>query len=229
MKRIIGNATLYLGDCREILPTLPRADAIVTDPPYGMGYIAPDPVAPLISGKPQKPRLTPKTIAGDLESFDPVVLLSVAPTILLWGAHVFYDRLPPRGRWLLWDKRPNGAANSFGDGECAWMNKPGSVRIFRHLWMGLCMQPGSEEMRRECGVQASRLHPTQKPAALMRWCIEQAGDPQTILDPFMGSGTTGVAAMQMGRKFIGIELDPTYFAIACRRIEDAQRQARMFG
>ena len=78
------------------------------------------------------------------------------------------------------------------------------------------------------GNNQKRVHPTQKPIALMSWCIEQVGNPQTILDPFMGSGTTGVAAIQMGRKFIGIELDPTYFDIACERIERATRQEDMF-
>ena len=101
----------------------------------------------------------------------------------------------------------------------AWTNLPKAVRRLQLLWNGC--------MRVERHI--AREHPTQKPVALMEWCIKHLPDTaQTILDPFMGSGTTGVACVNLGRKFIGIELDPGYFDIACKRITDAHRQADMF-
>jgi len=100
------------------------------------------------------------------------------------------------------------------DCELAWTNFDANAKVFD--WT-------------IAATNAERVgHPTQKPIALMRWCIEQAGNPQTVLDPFMGSGTTGVAAIQMGRKFIGIEREPKYFDIACKRIEAASKQVDMF-
>jgi site-specific DNA-methyltransferase (adenine-specific)/modification methylase len=118
---------------------------------------------------------------------------------------------------LIWDKQNTG---DFADCELAWTNLPKAVRIFRHLWNGM-IRAGEEK-----GQQ--RVHPTQKPIAVMQWCIEQAGMPETILDPFMGSGTTGVAAVRLGRKFIGIEREPRYFDIAIERITNAQRQESLF-
>ena len=114
--------------------------------------------------------------------------------------------------WLFWDK---GQRISQSDGELAFTNMQKALRVFT--------------LNRASIAQDGAVHPTQKPLALMKWCIEQAGNPETILDPFMGSGTTGVAAVQMGRKFIGIEREQKYFDIACKRIEDAQRVSDMFG
>jgi DNA modification methylase len=113
--------------------------------------------------------------------------------------------------WLVWDK---GQRISQSDCELAFTNMQKALRVFT--------------LNRAAINQDGAVHPTQKPLALMLWCIEQAGRPQTILDPFMGSGTTGVAAVQMGRQFIGIEREPSYFDIACRRIEQAQQQAQLF-
>lgn len=111
--------------------------------------------------------------------------------------------------------------DSFSDVEFAWRNGRGKDRIFSHLWKGICQASEKGGDRRE--------HPTQKPVALMQWCIgDLPDDANLIVDPFMGSGTTGVAAVQMGRDFIGIELDERYFEIACRRIEEAQRQGDLF-
>ena len=121
----------------------------------------------------------------------------------------------------MWDKREGGTSDDNADCEIAWSNTKGPARLFHHLWRG--MIKASE--REEC-----RVHPTQKPVALMRWCIEQAKVPPSgmILDPYMGSGSTGVAAVQMRHPFIGIEMEPKYFDIACRRIEEAQRQGDLF-
>lgn len=212
---VIGNATLYLGDCREILPTLERVDAVITDPPYG------------INENSKKGASREKMAkATDYGSFDwdknPVdhdllqAVIATGKRAVVFGGN--YYPMPATSCWLIWDKQ-NGA-NDFADCELAWTNLPKAVRIFRHLWNGM-IRAGEEK-----GQQ--RVHPTQKPIAVMQWCIEQAGMPETILDPFMGSGTTGVAAVRLGRKFIGIERDPRYFELACRRIEDAQRQESLF-
>jgi site-specific DNA-methyltransferase (adenine-specific)/modification methylase len=197
---IIGSARLYLGDCREILPQLPKVDACITDPPYGIGANK----QTLGSGKKDFDR------GGDWDDEVPDVRiwLEVAPLICLWGGNYFADQLPVTNDWLIWHKRNDGL--SFSECEMAWTNFGKQVRHLSHNW-------GGEEKQ----------HPTMKPLRVMAWCIGQAGNPQTILDPFMGSGTTGVACMNLGRSFIGIEREPKYFDIACRRIEDAQRQGRL--
>jgi hypothetical protein len=128
-----------------------------------------------------------------------------------------YYRLPPTSCWLVWDKL-NGD-NDFADCELAWTNMPKAVRRLQFLWNGMLRANG--EKRGD--------HPTQKPIGVMSWCVKLASkESDTILDPFMGSGTTGVAAIQLGRKFIGIEREPKYFDIACQRIEQAVAQGQLF-
>ena len=197
----IGAATLYCGDCREVLPTLPKVDAVITDPPYGIG-IAANPV-----------RQMHERLDWDAATPDESVLSAViqaGAVAVVWGGNYF--DLPPSQCFLVWDKvQPQDF--SLAMCEQAWTNKKGPAKLYRQSVLSY---------RKE--------HPTQKPVELMKWCIEQAAVPPrgTILDAFMGSGTTGVAAVQMGRKFIGIEREPKYFEIACRRIEDAQRVQDMF-
>jgi len=212
-KEIIGNATLYLGDCLEILPTLPKVDAVITDPPYGIGESS--------KKNDSRENLAPPTDYGafdwDSEPASPIQIaacIAAGGSAIVWGGNYF--GLQRQSKWLVWDKLNSG---DFADCELAWTNLPGAVRIFRHMWNG--MLKASEK-----GLP--RVHPTQKPIALMKWCIDQAGAPQTILDPFMGSGTTGIAASDLGRLFVGIEINQKYFDIACQRIENAQRQVRMF-
>jgi site-specific DNA-methyltransferase (adenine-specific) len=221
----IGLATLYLGDCREIAPGLERPAAVITDPPYGQGYKPGKSTGTLYSA-PRASRKIWQVIAGDAEPFDPSPWIGCADVVLLWGAHKFADRLPP-GQWLIWDKVPTGKVRHQGDGEAAWVNRDAAMRIYRLLWDGVCV---GSHARQEVTAGQSREHPTQKPVALMRWCIERAKVPPggVILDPYMGSGSTGVAAMQMRHPFIGIEIEPRYFDVACRRIEEAQRQGDMF-
>jgi site-specific DNA-methyltransferase (adenine-specific)/modification methylase len=161
-----------------------------------------------------------KPIVGDDEPFDPTQLVGAADIVLLWGAN-HYAQMLPHGRWLAWNKLGGLEPwDSFSDVEFAWHNKRGADRIFSHLWKGLC----------QAGAGTKRDHPTQKPVPLMRWCIEQAKVPPggVILDPYLGSGSTGVAAVQMRHPFIGIEIEERYFDVACRRIADAQRQGDMF-
>lgn len=223
----IGNATLYLGDCRELLADPPKVAAVITDPPYGQALDVNVSVGRLhahyVPRGRNVSRCTPvvyEAVHGDDEPFDPAPWLTAAPTVVLWGAHKFADRLPPGG-WLVWDKVPTGKVRTHGDGEAAWLNRDRPLRIFRLLWDGLCVGEGA---RHEVTAGQQRHHPTQKPEILMRWCIEQAGRPPSIWDPYMGAGSTGVAAIQMGISFVGCELNPRYFDIACRRIEQAQRQ-----
>jgi site-specific DNA-methyltransferase (adenine-specific) len=217
----IGLATLYLGDCREIAPTLERPAAVIADPPYGQA---------LKLKKNASGRWNDwEPIFGDDEPFDPAPWLAFADCVVLWGAHHFYDRLPPpancvpAGGWLIWDKRCGRGYNDQGDAEMAWLNRAQVVRVKPLFSAGAAIQ--SSEAADQRGA-----HPTQKPVELMRWCIEQARVPPggVILDPYMGSGPTGLAAISMRHPFIGIEIDPRYFDIACRRIEEAQRQGDMF-
>jgi site-specific DNA-methyltransferase (adenine-specific)/modification methylase len=202
----IGRATLYLGDCREILPTLGRVDAVVTDPPYGIsaarrGVIGTAKSAPVRDyGKADWDN---EPISSELLA----AAKAAAQWNIIFGGN-FYD-CPPASCWLVWDKCNTG---DFADCELAWTNLPKAVRRIRYLWNG---------MIRERGAQRGD-HPTQKPLEVMKWCIGHLPEPnQTILDPFMGSGTTGVAAIQMGRSFIGIEREERYFEAACRRIREA--------
>lgn len=209
----IGAATLYLGDCREILPTLGKIDVVVGDLPYGIAY------AKGAGGKGKHSIRNTEAIAGDAEPFDPTPFLEF-PEVILWGANHYAGQLP-HGRWLAWDKLAGMTEfDSFSDVEFAWRKGRGKDRIFSHLWKGICK--ASEKAQGK-----ERWHPTQKPVALMKWCINMTAGG-LILDPFMGSGTTGVACVEMGRRFIGIEIEPRYFDIACKRIEEAQRQSDLF-
>lgn len=202
----IGEATLYLGDCMDILPTLDKVDAVITDPPYGIGQ----------DGGAQRTRGSKRTngekIGWDCERPEKLVfdLMELSGNVrIYWGGNYFADYLPASMGWLYWEKRMGG---DFADGELAWTSQHRALRQFSHY-------------KKNKGDE----HPTQKPIELMRWCIDICKNfPQTILDPFMGSGTTGVAAIQMGRKFIGIEREPKYFEIACKRIEQASKQVDMF-
>jgi site-specific DNA-methyltransferase (adenine-specific)/modification methylase len=209
---IIGNALLLQGDCLLCLPTLPKVDAVITDPPYGIGYDA-------SHGK-YKNGIDRGNAAWDIPPFDPSAILALGLPTILWGGNCFSSRLPDNPGWLAWVKTVrNDAAIRQADMELAWTNFVTRSQTFRHLWVGAYRDS-------ESGIR--NVHPTQKPVALMEWCIRVAKHPETIIDPFMGSGTTGVACMNLGRKFIGIEIEPKYFDIACERIENAQRQTSLF-
>ena len=213
-ERTIGDARLILADCRDVLPTLSGVDAVVTDPPYGIGEAA---------GK--NANRSNLAIARDYgcATWDdapvPADLMAMvhasARYRIIFGGN--YYPCEPSSCWLVWDKL-NGNTD-FADCELAWTNLPKAVRRIRYLWNGMMRANG--EPRGD--------HPMQKPVGVMSWVIQQLpDDAQTILDPFMGSGTTGVACARMGRRFIGIEIEPRYFEIACRRIEDAYRQTDLF-
>ncbi len=212
-KVVIGNAELWLGDCRDVLPQLDNCDLMLTDPPYGikqdkgMGGGGFDGTGKY-RRKPRRYRSSWDDCPPDAELLDMVI--QSARYAVLWGGNYF--QLPRGGKWLVWDKQQ--VMPSYSDAELAWTNLPGvSVKL---------LSIHCNKARIEMG-----LHPTQKPLDLMKWCISLAPDPHTICDAFMGSGTTGVAAMRMGKAFVGIERDPEYFAKACERIDNAQRQGSL--
>lgn len=212
--------TLWQGDCLELLPTLTGINAVISDPPYGINYRQggdPPSIRPTSDKAGQKwyKRHVDAPIHGDNMPFDPEPFLGF-PVVVLFGANNFADRLPASRGWIFWDKKPDLGSNDFGDGELIWTNQSRVVRGFRHRWAGVIRDS-------ENGEQS--YHPTQKPITLMRWIIEQYTQPgDTVLDPYMGSGTTGVACIKTGRNFIGCEIDPGYFAIAQKRISEAAMQ-----
>lgn len=203
--------TLYQGDCLDILPTLAGIDAVVTDPPYGMKWNTDSTRfrggdhGHRRNGQGQPSR---GLVVGDGKPFDPLPWLDF-PRVVLWGFNHYAARLPV-GTTLVWIKRNDAAFGSFlSDAELAWMKGGHGIYCRRDLSHN--------------AESNSRVHPTQKPVSVMKWCLDMAKVPigATVLDPFMGSGTTGVACMQTGRRFVGIEIEPKYFEIARARIEKA--------
>ncbi len=192
--------TIYLGDCREWMP---EADVIVTDPPYGIGWNTD--AARTRHGPGYPP------IFGDDESFDPSRLLALGVPTVLFGGNHYADRLPPSSSWIVWDKRPSGYTNDQSDCELVWTNLGGPARVIRKAWSGggtLARENGSSGRGRS-------IHPTQKPVDVMRDIILRTTG--TILDPFMGSGSTLVAAKSLNRRSIGIEIDERYCETAANR------------
>lgn len=209
-----GGITIYHGDCRDILPHV-TADVVVTDPPYGINYNSDSrrfsrKSSPYWDCVDNSLVSSLGPVRGDDGPFDPAPW--VGWPCVLWGANHYADKLTPSGGWLVWDKRrgAEGMAESgwpLSEAELAWTNVRGSVRVFRYLWSGLLRD----------GDKGEYYHPTQKPVALMRWCLSFVPDG-VVLDPFMGSGTTLVAAKQLGRKAIGIEIEERYCEIAVKRL-----------
>ena len=208
----IGNATLYCADCREVLPTLPKVDAVVTDPPYGIAH-----------SSNYGASWNGTQIAGDSDTSlrDEVLMALSGVSAVVFGS---WKQAKPAGvhTVLIWDK---GDAAGMGDLSIPW--KPNHEEIYI-IGKGFSGRRGSAVLRHSVITWESqgRSHPHEKPVSLMASLVAKVCG-QCILDPFMGSGTTGVACMNLGRKFIGIEREQKYFDIACRRIEDAQRQARL--
>jgi site-specific DNA-methyltransferase (adenine-specific) len=193
---------IFCGDCREILPHV-KADCVVTDPPYGMAYRHGS------RGGNRSNGMDGHSIVGDDTPFDPAPLLALALPSILWGANHYADKLPPSRGWLIWDKRADGPQMDQSDAELAWCSFGSVARKFTRRWSGACL--GGEEQR------TGRVHVNQKPVDLLRWCLGFVPEG-TILDPFMGSGTTLVAAKLEGRKAIGIEIEERYCEIAVKRL-----------
>ena len=198
-KVVIGNATLYHGDCREVLPLLPRFDAVITDPPYGI----------YAHGGTWGSKAE---LQWDKKPGDVAGLLGLAPLVAIWGGNYF--TLPPSRGWLSWFKPDR--VQSAADIELCWTSRDMNARQ-------ISWSIGA--------TNAERVgHPTQKPLQVMLWTLSQLDVPvgATVIDPFMGSGTTGVACVNLGRSFIGIEIERRYFDIACERITAAYAQGRLF-
>jgi site-specific DNA-methyltransferase (adenine-specific) len=192
---------IWLGDCRDVLPLIGRVDAVVTDPPYGISIT-------------KSPRLAISrglTAGGDWDDApaDVAPLVALAVPSIIWGGNYF--DLPATRCPLVWDK--NNAGRDFADFEMAWTNLDMVARriVFRPM-----------------NMDGGKLHPAQKPIEVMRWCVSHLPDEvEIILDPYMGSGSTGCAAVDMGRSFIGIEREPKYYDIARRRITEALSRPRL--
>lgn len=202
------HCTIYHGDCREILPTLEPVDLVLTDPPYGIREA---------SGKNRSRRqlATPKDYGvanWDNQRIDKDLLylcLGASKNSIVFGGNYYTDYLNVNNCWLIWDKENSG---DFADCEIAWTTLPGSIRRIRYMWNGMLKKKPED-----------RWHPTQKPLEVMTWCILQADkklkdEQKTIIDPFMGSGTTLRAAKDLNRKAIGIELEEKYCEIAAKRL-----------
>jgi DNA modification methylase len=211
-KETIGRATLYLGDARDMAPRLCRKiDAVVTDPPYGIAH-----------STNYGASWQGKQIACDLDTSARDDVLRPYENVAAFGTW----KTPPIDRTkgtLVWDKGP---AFGMGDLKFPWKGSFELIYVRGSLWSG----------RRDEGVlrghlqvsweSKGRSHPHQKPVSLIGALLLKLPPESSILDPFMGSGTTGVACAQLGRRFVGIEIEPRYFDIACRRVEEAQRQQR---
>ena len=216
-REIFGNATLYLGDCRDILQTLQPPDAVIADPPYGMGYRSSyNSSRKGIGASMIRKDGNFKPIKGDFTPFDPTHLVALGVPTILWGANYYANMLPPSGCWLVWDKLAGKTPTpSSADVELAWTNVRSPSRMFTHLWRGI-IRAGEENV-----ANGRKLHPNQKPVALMDWCLGFVPSAKRITDPYMGSGSLGVACLRRSLEYVGIDNDPQHFETACRRLDDA--------
>lgn len=212
MKVTIGNAELYLGDCLEILPTLPKVDAVITDPPYGMEFQS--------NYRTVKHQRIENDDNADLFVWACSIQVSHSRYVFCRWDGIKVAPLPPKS-CVTWIKNNW----SMGDLEHEHARQT-EVALF---WPGPAhsFPNGRPTDVVHAPRTGNEYHPTEKPVYLMeQFCRWTDG---VVLDPFMGSGTTGVACMNLGRKFIGIEIERKYFDIACARIENAQRQQSLLG
>lgn len=208
-KEIIGDCTLYLGDCEAIMPSLGRFGAVVTDPPYGIGASAG-------VGKYGRQKFQDTDKKWDTAAIGAAtvkMLLDAGDDVIIWGGNYF--PLPPSRAFLVWDKGAGFRGRDFAECELAWWSRDANARV-------LSRDPLAS------GDYRDKQHPTQKPVAVMEWCLGLVSQARSIVDPFMGSGSTGVACTRFRRPFVGIEIDEGYFDIACDRIRHALLQPDMF-
>ena len=199
----IGGQRLILGDCLDVMKEIGRFDAVVTDPPYGIS-------SGVVADRPSKWQRKRGLVRRDWDARAPSADLFGSTPSIVWGGN--YIGLPPSRCWLVWYKRD--AVRTMADCELAWTNFDANARVFD--WT-------------IAATNAERAgHPTQKPVALLEWCLGFVPKAETILDPFMGSGTTLVACQRLGRMGTGVEIDPEYWSIACERVHKAWQQADLF-
>jgi len=205
----IGDCTLYNGNCMDVLPDI-EADLLLTDPPYGIDYGRAGGFSASHGWGQWR-----ENVEWDSERPKPEVfeaMLRATKEQVIWGGNYFADLLPPTMRWLAWDKGQRDF--SLADMELAWTSQQKAVRVFTYA--------------RGKAVKDGKQHPTQKPVALMEWCLNFFPGAKTVLDCYLGSGTTLVACAKLGRRGIGIELDESYFDVACERVRKAYEQPDMF-
>jgi DNA modification methylase len=211
---------LHLGDMREVLPGLGSGFAVLTDPPYGINIGG----AKAIGGA---GIVHPKEYGK--HDWDKVglshqqwnLITAAADEWIVWGGNHLADVLGKSPGVLVWDKKcQNGWDDTFSDAEIAWTNSLTRAKAFRHMWVG-----AFRDSERGANI---RERPTQKPIALMQWCLGFLTPGKCVLDPFLGSGTSGVAAVKQGARFVGVEISPAYFDVACRRISDALARPDLF-
>lgn len=209
----IGDATLYLGDCMDILPMLPKVDAVITDPPFGVGNFIQTTGSLRGRGGSFAKSVDWNEQSPTVEFFE--IIKSKSRHRIIWGAN-FFNCFEEKGGAIIWDKvQPMPNFSKADIASCTHFQKTEIVRI---PWTNF-----------NVARQAKTDHPCERPVELYEWCIQYLPKPiNTILDPFLGSGSCGVASLRMGKKFIGIERDPKYFEAACKRIEQATRQEDMF-
>lgn len=208
----IGDATLYLGDCLEILPTLGNVDAAITDPPFGVGNFVQVTGRLRGRGDERGRAVTWNETAPPVEFFE--LLRAITKHRIIWGAN-FFNCFEDRGGAIIWDKCQSMPNFSKADiASCTHFQKTEIVRL---PWTNFTVRHKAESD-----------HPCERPVDLYEWCIRYLPGIKSVIDPYMGSGTTGVACAKLGRKFIGIEIEPKYFDIACERIRKAYDQPDMF-
>ncbi len=204
-----GGITIYLADCRDVLPGLTGVDLVLADPPYGVR----ERVGRMTNGRSHVAfSVDWLPVVGDDEPFDPSHILALQLPSVLWGANHYADKLPPSPSWFVWDKRDGTTPDDNADCEAAWTNLGGPMRLYRHLWRGMIKASERDEQRQ---------HPTQKPVALMRWCLLRArlAPGAMVCDPYMGSGPIAAACKELGYRYVGIELVEQYAEIAARRLQ----------
>lgn len=209
-----AGVSLYLGDCLKIIPTLAGIEAVVSDPPYGIAYCHGARKNGIKFGT------DCQAIIGDDAPFDPSPWVNY-PVAVLWGANHYASRLPDSSCWFVWDKRAGVTSNDQADCEMAWTNLPGVARVLTRYWNGAQATEKNEV----------RVHSNQKPVTLMRWCLDRAklNVGSLVCDPYMGSGTTALACIATGRRFIGCEIDENHYRTAERRVKQALESTPLFG
>jgi DNA modification methylase len=214
---ILGNHRLLCGDSTnpqhvEKLMDGKKADMVFTDPPYGINIVG-------SNGKVGGDNLAKNgvyaPVAGDgsievaLDAIELIKTLN-SKTQIIWGGNYYANALANTASWIVWDKRGDMASNNFADCELAWCNAGSPARIYKQIWSGMIKE----------GESGKRVHPTQKPVALAEWCFENYGEPKTVLDLFLGSGSTLIACEQTRRSCYGMELSPAYCDVIVKRWED---------
>ena len=208
----IGDATLYLGDCMDVLPTLGKVDAVITDPPFGVGNFVQTTGSLRGRGDSFAKAVDWNEFAPPQEFFQ--IIKEKSRHRIIWGAN-FFNCFEDKGGAIIWDKvQPMSNFSKADIASCTHFQKTEIVRI---PWTNF-----------NVAREAKTDHPCERPVQLYEWCINYLPKINSVLDPYLGSGSCGVAAMRAGKKFIGIEREPKYFEIACKRIEQATKQEDMF-